>query len=105
MPEQRSEVCPACRFPDGQHQEGCPAMPPLQTTEHIYSTMLTPAAHRTAAALDVLLHAERQRSRTVQWMPEGTKRCRYEVIVVATGEYEAIVHVGHDGKLTLETCS
>jgi hypothetical protein len=60
-------------------------------------------AQRTAEAVSALPQAARKRSRTVQWMPEGTRGCRFEIIVVDSGAYEAIAHVdGNTGAMRLE---
>jgi hypothetical protein len=60
-------------------------------------------AQRTAEAVSALIQAARKRSRTVQWMPEGARGCRFEIIVVDSGAYEAVAHVdGNTGAMRLE---
>lgn len=58
-------------------------------------------AHTAAEAAFVLLWAERKRSVTVQWMPEGLG-CRFEIIRVVDGAMLGMVHVTSSGRLWLE---
>ena len=54
----------------------------------------------TAQAVMDLLSAERKRSRTIQWMPADDRGPeRFEVIVAATGDMEALYVVHEDGSL------
>lgn len=61
------------------------------------------AAHEAAAAIFALLQAERQRTVTVQWMPDDEgKGCRFEIIEVRMGNYQDVIRVDADGRVTID---
>jgi hypothetical protein len=71
---------------------------PAQRTAEAVSALIQAARKRSRT-----VQAARKRSRTVQWMPEGTRGCRFEIIVVDSGAYEAIAHIdGNTGAMRLE---
>jgi len=59
-----------------------------------------PLARRTSYAIERLIEAARKRSKTIQLMPSN-RGVRFEIIDVATGDYDAMVFVTGEGVVWL----